>query len=94
MEEIEALNAKLAECKRHADNHRRSRDYHKEQAADLREEVKDLQGAVEFWKAQHTKMDNAYCDARYHHQRWMTIAIALAIFSIGMSVLFFSAINK
>jgi hypothetical protein len=46
MEELTELQNKLAECRRHSDNHRRSRDYHKEQSADLREEVKELQGVI------------------------------------------------
>ena len=94
MEELIELQKKLDECRRHSDNHRRSRDYHKEQAADLREEVKELTGLAEYWKAQHTKMDNAFCEARYHHQRWMSIAIVLGIFSLGMSVLFFWAVRN
>jgi chromosome segregation ATPase len=93
MEELTELQKKLEECRRHSDNHRRSRDYHKEQAADLREEVKELEGTLEFWRAQHTKMDNAFCEARYHHQRWMSIAIVLGIFSLGMTVLFFWAVR-
>ena len=94
MEELTELQKKLEECRRHSDNHRRSRDYHKEQAADLREEVKELENVIDFWKGQHEKMDNAFCEARYHHQRWMSIAIALGIFSIGMSVLFFWAVRN
>ena len=39
MEEIIELQKKLDDCRRHSDNHRRSRDYHKEQSADLREQV-------------------------------------------------------
>lgn len=94
MEEIEALNAKLAECKRHADNHRRSRDYHKEASADLRVEVEELKNVVEFWQDQHRRMDDAYCQSRRHHETWMTIAIVLGIFSIGMSVLFFWSVRS
>ena len=44
MEELTELQKKLEECRRHSDNHRRSRDYHKEQAADLREERETADG--------------------------------------------------
>jgi hypothetical protein len=39
-------------------------------------------------------MDNAFCEARYHHHRWMSIAIVLGIFSLGMTVLFFWAVRN
>ena len=94
MEELTELQKKLDDCRRHSDNHRRSRDYHKEQSAELREEVKELSAALEHWKGQHNKMDSAFCEARYHHHRWMSIAIVLGIFSLGMSVLFFWAVRS
>jgi hypothetical protein len=94
MEELTELQNKLAECRRHSDNHRRSRDYHKEQSADLREEVKELQGVIEFWKGQHDKMDDAYVNERRSAYIWSTVSVVLAIFSIAMSVLFFWAIRK
>lgn len=94
MEELAELQKKLDECRRHSDNHRRSRDYHKEQAADLREEVKELNSLVEFWKDQHTRMDNAYCTSRRHHEVWMATAIVMSIFSVAMSVLFFWAVRN
>ena len=88
MEELSKLKADLAECRRHSDNHRRSRDYHKEQAAKYRKEIEDLNIGKEFWEIQHTKMDEAYQEARRHHQGWMTYAWIITAYAIGMTVLF------
>lgn len=94
MEEITELQKKLDDCRRHSDNHRRSRDYHKEQAADLREEVKELNGLVEFWRDQHERMDNAYVTERRNCHVWSTIAYVAIGFSIGMTVLFSWALRQ
>lgn len=93
MQELIELQAKLDECRRHSDNHRRSRDYHKEQSADLREEVKELNGLVEFWQTQFGKMDNAYVTERRNCHVWSTVAYVAIAFSIAMTVLFFWAVR-
>jgi hypothetical protein len=94
MEELAELQKKLEDCRRHSDNHRRSRDYHKEQAADLREEVKELEGTVEFWRSQFDKMDQAYVKERRSSDVWVTVSFVAICFSIGMSVLFFWAVRN
>jgi chromosome segregation ATPase len=94
MEELTELQTKLAECRRHSDNHRRSRDYHKEQAADLREEVKELEQLVEFWKSQFEKMDEAHNQERRSSDVWVTVSFIAISFSIAMSVLFFWAVRN
>ena len=94
MTDIEKLQAQLEKCRRISDNHRRSRDYHKEAAAALRKDNDGQRLAKEFWIKQHELMDDAYQQAYSHHQAWMTIAIALGFFAIGMSVLFFWAVRQ
>lgn len=94
MTETEALKAKLAECKRLSDNHRRARDYHKESVAMLRKDNEDLKGSVDFWIDQHQRMDNAYCESRRHQEAWRNLAYVLFIFASAMSVLFFWAVRK
>lgn len=94
MEEITELQKKLEECRRHSDNHRRSRDYHKEQSAELREDVKELEASLEFWKSQFDKMDQAYVQERRLVSVWSTVAFVAIAFSIAMSVLFFWAVRN
>lgn len=94
MEEITELQKKLEDCRRHSDNHRRSRDYHKEQSADLRENVKELELLIEFWRKQFEKMDQAYVQERRSVNVWSTVAFIAIAFSIGMSVLFFWAVRN
>ena len=94
MDELTELQKKLEECRRHSDNHRRSRDYHKEQAAELREDVKELEASLEFWKSQFDKMDQAYVQERRSVSVWSTVAFVAIAFSIGMSVLFFWAVRQ
>ena len=94
MEELAKVQAQLAECRRHSDNHRRSRDYHKEQSAELRKDIQELQGDLEFWKDQHTRMDNAFVKERRDAHLWSTIAFVFIGFSIGMTVLFFWALRS
>ena len=88
MDELIKLNAQLTECKRHSDNHRRSRDYHKEQVAKLRKEVEELMDTNEFWQIQHSKMEELYQEAHRHHQAWMTFSFVAVSYAIGMTVLF------
>ena len=88
MEELSKFKADLAECRRHSDNHRRSRDYHKEQAAKLRKEIEDLKIGKDFWEIQHSKMDDHYQESFRHHQNWMTYGLIITAYAIGMTVLF------
>ena len=88
MEELAKIQSELAQCRRHADNHRRSRDYHKEQVAKLRKEIEELMDTNEFWHIQHSKMDDAYQEAHRHHQAWMTFSFVALTYAIAMTVLF------
>ena len=88
MEELTKLKADLAECRRHSDNHRRSRDYHKEQAAKYKKAILELMDTNKFWHIQHSKLDDAYQEAHRHHQAWMTFGIIILSYAIGMTVLF------
>lgn len=88
MEEITKLKSELAECRRHSDNHRRSRDYHKEQSAKYRKQIEELEVGKEFWMIQHGMMEEDYQEANRHHHRWMTFAIIMTGYAIGMTVLF------
>jgi hypothetical protein len=87
------LLLQLNECRRHSDNHRRSRDYHKEQSAKLRKEIIELMDTNEFWHIQHSKMEDAYQEAHRHHQAWMTFSIIAAAYGVAMTVLFAWAIR-
>lgn len=88
MEELIKIQADLAQCRRHADNHRRSRDYHKEQVAKLREEIKSLQESVEWWHHEHSELDAELTESQRHHRGWMAFAVLMASYAIGMTVLF------
>jgi hypothetical protein len=88
MEEITKLKSELAECRRHSDNHRRSRDYHKEQSAKLRKQVEELSIDKEFWEIQHSLMEEDYQEAHRHHHGWMTFAVIVTGYAIAMTVLF------
>jgi uncharacterized coiled-coil DUF342 family protein len=88
MEELIKLKADLAECRRHADNHRRSRDYHKEQAAKLRKEIDLLTEAVSWWHNEHDQLDAELSESQRHHRAWMAFSILMASYAIGMTVLF------
>jgi uncharacterized coiled-coil DUF342 family protein len=88
MEEINKLKSELAESRRHADNHRRSRDYHKEQAAKLRKEIDLLTEAVSWWHNEHDQLDAELSECQRHHRAWMAFSIVMASYAIGMTVLF------
>jgi uncharacterized coiled-coil DUF342 family protein len=88
MEEINKLKSELAESRRHADNHRRSRDYHKEQAAKLRKEIDLLTEAVSWWHNEHDQLDAEITECQRHHRAWMAFSIVMASYAIGMTVLF------
>lgn len=88
MEELTKLQADLAQCRRHSDNHRRSRDYHKETNAKLRKEIEMLTEAVSWWHTEHDQLDAELTECQRHHRGWMAFAIVMASYAIGMTVLF------
>ncbi len=93
MEEINKLKSELAESRKHADNHRRSRDYHKESAAKLRKEIELLTQAVSWWHNEHDQLDHEITECQRHHQNWMTYAYIITGYAIGMTVLFAWAVR-
>ena len=88
MEELIKIQAELAQCRRHSDNHRRSRDYHKETNAKLRDEIKSLQESVEWWHKEHSDLEAELEDCHSHHRGWIAFGIVMASYAIGMTVLF------
>lgn len=88
MEELTKLQADLAQCRRHADNHRRSRDYHKEQVAKLRKDIIELQESVEWWHNEHDQLDAELSECQRHHRAWMAFSIVMVSYAIAMTVLF------
>jgi uncharacterized coiled-coil DUF342 family protein len=88
MEELTKLQADLAQCRRHADNHRRSRDYHKETSFKLRKEIIELQESVEWWHNEHDQLDAELTDCKRHHRAWMVFAIIMSSYALAMTVLF------
>lgn len=93
MTEIAQLQSQLADCRRHSDNHRRSRDYHKETNAALRKEIDMLNDSVKYWHTEHDTLADELLESKRHHQAWMTLAMILGGFSIGMTVLFVWAVR-
>lgn len=93
MEELIELQAKLEQCRRHSDNHRRSRDYHKERVATLRNDLEEQKAITEFWQEQFGRMDQAYIVERRQAHVWSTVAYVFIGFSIAMTVLFAWAIR-
>lgn len=81
MSEIIDLRAKLDECRRHSDNHRRSRDYHKEQAAKFRQE---LAMASEIADRLQDRLDEKEAEIG----RWSTALFIIGVYAIAMTVLF------
>lgn len=88
MEELIKLQADLAQCRRHADNHRRSRDYHKETAFKLRKDIIELQESVEWWHKEHSDLDAQLTECQMHHRGWMIYAIIMSSYALAMTVLF------
>jgi len=88
MEELTKLKSELADCRRHSDNHRRSRDYHKEQSAKFRKEIEELMNSNEFWHIQNDELSEAYNEAFRHHRGWMIYGIVITSYAIAMTVLF------
>jgi CHASE3 domain sensor protein len=81
MSEIIDIKSKLDECRRHSDNHRRSRDYHKEQAAKFRQE---LAITSEIADRLQDRLDNKEAEIG----RWSTALFIIGVYAIAMTVLF------
>jgi len=94
MEELFELQKKLEDCRRHSDNHRRSRDYHKETNAALRKEIEKLQEDIEYWHTEHDLLTDDLLESKRHHNVWITVSFVAICFSIGMIVLFFWAVRN
>jgi chromosome segregation ATPase len=88
MEELAKIQADLEQCRRHSDNHRRSRDYHKETNAKLRKEIDVLQQSVKWWHKEHSDIETELMDCQRHHRGWIAFGIVASVYSIGMTVLF------
>lgn len=88
MEELAKIQADLAQCRRHADNHRRSRDYHKETNAKLRKEIDMLTEAVKWWHKEHSDLETELTECQRHHRAWITVSIIAAAYGLAMTVLF------
>lgn len=93
MTEIAKLQSQLADCRRHSDNHRRSRDYHKETNAALRKEIEKLNEDLEFWKVEHDLLTDDLLESKRHHNAWATVSIVLMCYGLAMTVLFASAVR-
>lgn len=93
MTEITNLQSQLAECKRHSDNHRRSRDYHKETNAALRKEIEKLNEDLDFWKVEHDLLTDDLLESKRHHNAWTTVSIVLMCYGLAMTVLFAWAVR-
>jgi hypothetical protein len=93
MTELQTLQTQLAECKRHSDNHRRSRDYHKETNAALRKEIEKLNEDLDFWKVEHDMLTDDLLESKRHHNAWVTIGVVAICYSLAMTVLFAWAVR-
>lgn len=93
MTEITNLQSQLAECKRHSDNHRRSRDYHKETNAALRKEIEKLQEDLEYWHTEHDLLTDDLLESKRHHNAWVTIGVVAICYALAMTVLFAWAVR-
>lgn len=92
--EIEVLKAKLAKCQANADNHRRSRDYHKEANAELRKDLEVAKTNKDFWEQSLFEMEEAKWTYIRKYETWRTIATVFIVFSIAISAFFFMCLNK
>lgn len=93
MTELQTLQSQLAECKRHSDNHRRSRDYHKETNAALRKEIEKLNEDLDFWKVEHDLLTDDLLESKRHHNAWTTIGVVAICYGLAMTVLFAWAVR-
>ena len=78
---------KLAECKRIADNHRRARDYHKEQTAKVKQLNQD-----NLHKLNNANQDYIKLQKEFYY--WRSVTFAITIFALAMTVLFFHCLRK
>lgn len=92
--EIEELRAKLAKCRADADNHRRSRDYHKEANADLRAKIEVAKNQKDFWEKSLFEMEEAKWSYIRKYETWRTIATVFIVFSIAISGFLFFCLNS
>lgn len=81
------LYDKLAECKRIADNHRRARDYHKEQNAKVKQLNED-----NLLKLNNANQDYLRLQKEYYY--WRSVTFAITIFALAITVLFFHCLRK
>lgn len=91
---IADLKSKLNKSQTLADNHRRSRDYHKETNAALRKELDILNDQIKYWHKEHDIISDAFLEKQGLANRLATILIVVASFSISMTVLFFWAVRR
>ena len=94
MTELQTLQSQLADCRRHSDNHRRSRDYHKETNAALRKEIEKLNEDIEYWHTEHDLLTDDLVESKRHHNAWATIGIVLMCYGLAITVLFVWAIRS
>jgi len=78
---------KLAECKRIADNHRRARDYHKEQNAKVKAINQD-----HLLKLNNANQDYMKLQKEFYY--WRSVTFAITCFALAMTVLFFHCVRK
>jgi hypothetical protein len=78
---------KLAECKRISDNHRRARDYHKEQTAKVKQLNQD-----NLLKLNNANQDYLKLQKEYYY--WRSVTFAITVFALAMTVLFFHCLRK
>jgi len=78
---------KLAECRRISDNHRRARDYHKEQNAKVKQLNQD-----NLLKLNNANQDYLKLQKQYYY--WRLVTFAITVFALAMTVLFFHFLRK
>lgn len=88
MEELAKIQADLEQCRKHADNHRRSRDYHKETNAKLRKEIDMLKEALAWWHKEHSDIEDELTECQRHHRAWINFSIVASVYALGITILF------
>ena len=86
-ENMDLLTEKLAECRRISDNHRRARDYHKEQNAKVKQLNQD-----NLLKLNNANQDYLKLQKEYYY--WRSVTFAITVFALAMTVLFFHCLRK
>ncbi len=94
LNEIEELRAKLAKCRADSDNHRRSRDYHKEQSAELRKELEVIKKDKDFWEQSLFEMEEAKWNYIRKYETWRTVATIFIGFTVAISAFFFAILHS